>query len=406
MEFFLARRFYKSGGTKHRASSPAIRIATLGIAVGLAVMILTQGVVSGFQREVSGKITGMASHIEVMDVRSLGSPEGYSIDATPAFLKEMAAVPGVTHMQRVATKMGILKTEDDFLAIQMKGIGKEYDTAFIQSSIISGRLPRENEILISATQAQTLSLKKGDKVFAYFFEDDIRMRRFAICGIYETHMALFDKNVVIASFPTVAALNPWGEEHPEACTCIEVFLDNRKNIPAVHPYIQEIAQRHTNNAAQAVSIEEHYPQVFSWLNLLDINMLLILALMVAVSGITMVSGLLILILERTQTIGILKALGASNAKVRRTFLYFAGMIVLRGMIYGNILALGITFAQKRWGFIKLDPQTYYVDAVPVDFHIMPFLLINVVTLTVTMLALLIPSLLVSRIQPAKAIRFE
>lgn len=406
MELFLARRFFQSGGTKHRASSPAIRIATLGIAVGLAVMIITQGVVSGFQREVSGKITGMASHVEMMDVRSLGSPENFAIDATPQLLQQIRQVPEVQHVQRVACKMGILKTDEDFLAIQLKGFGADYDTTFIKTALVSGRLPHENEILISATEASALHLKTGDRVFAYFFEEDIRMRRFTVSGIYETHMTLFDKGVAFGTFNTVAALNPWGEERPEACSVIEIHLTNRQAILPALPYLQSLAKRHTNGDARAISIEEHYPQVFSWLNLLDTNMILILVLMTCVGGITMISGLLILILERTQTIGILKALGATNGAIRRTFLYFAIMIIMRGMLYGNVLALAIILAQQKWGFVHLDPQTYYVDSVPVDLHLLPLLLINISTLLITTLALVLPSYLVSRIQPAKAIRFE
>lgn len=369
-------------------------------------MIITQGVVSGFQREVSGKITGMASHIEMMDVRSLGSPEHFAIDATPQLLQQIRQVPGVQHVQRVAYKMGILKTNEDFLAIQFQGFGADYDTTFLQSALTSGRLPRQNEILISATQAAALRLQTGSKVFAYFFEDDIRMRRFTVSGIYETHMALFDRNAVFGTFSTVAALNPWGDERPDACSVLEIHLTDRQAIPLAQPALQKLAEHHTQGNARALSIEEHYPQVFSWLNLLDINMLLILALMVSVAGITMISGLLILILERTQTIGVLKALGATNGAIRRTFLYFAAMIIMRGMLYGNVLALGIIFIQQQWGLIHLDPQTYYVDSVPVDLHLLPLLLINISTLLITTLALVLPSYLVSRIQPAKAIRFE
>lgn len=369
-------------------------------------MIITQGVVSGFQREVSGKITGMASHVEMLDVRSLGSPENFAIDAPPQLLQQIRQVPEVQHVQRVAYKMGILKTNEDFLAIQLKGFGTDYDTTFLQSTLTSGRLPRENEILISATEAAALHLQTGSKVFAYFFEDDIRMRRFSVSGIYETHMALFDKNVAFGTFATVAALNPWGDERPDACSALEIHLTDRQAIPLAQPTLQKLAEHHTQGQARALSIEEHYPQVFSWLNLLDINMLLILALMVCVAGITMVSGLLILILERTQTIGVLKALGATNTAIRRTFLYFAAMIIVRGMLYGNVLALAIILVQKQWGIIHLDPQTYYVDSVPVDLHLLPLLLINVSTLLITTLALVLPSYLVSRIQPAKAIRFE
>lgn len=403
---FLASRFFQSSSNKPGASTPAIRIATLGIAVGLAVMLITQSVVSGFQHEVSRKVEGMASHIEIMDLRSLGSPENFPIHATPGFLKAIDSVPAVAHVQRIATKMGILKTEDDFLAINLKGIGPDYDTTFLHSAITEGRLPHDNEILISARQAKALQLKTADKVFAYFFEDDIHTRRYTISGIYDTHMTLFDQGTVFAPFNAVATLNPWGTDNPDACCCIEVRLQDIKQIPQAQPPLQQIAQHHTAKAAQAVSVEEHYPQVFSWLNLLDVNMMLILILMVAVAGITMVSGLLILILERTQTIGVLKALGATNRQVRHTFLHFAALIIVRGMAWGNIAALALILAQQQWGLIHLNPDTYYVDTVPAELHLLPFIIINLATLALTLITLILPSHIVSRIQPAKAIRFE
>lgn len=406
LPLFLARHFYKSGNTGRSASAPAVRVATLGIAVGLAVMLVTQAVVSGFKKEVSGKMEGMASHIEIMDVRALASPETYAIDATPSFLADIRKEPTVSHVQCIATKMGILKTEDDFLAIQLKGVGPDYDSTFIHSAIIKGRMPRDNEILISRRQADDLQLNVADRVFAYFFEDEIHTRRFTVSGIYDTHMTLFDRNVVFAPFATVAALNPWGEQRPNACCCIEVTLDNIKQIPLAQPHLQRLASSYTKDNAKAISVEEHYPQIFSWVNLLDINMLLIICLMVCVAGITMISGILILILERAQTIGILKALGASNSQVRHAFLHFAAMIILRGMLWGNILAIALILAQQQWGFIHLNPDTYYVDTVPVLLQIIPLVIINVATLIITVLALVIPSHIITRIQPAKAIRFE
>lgn len=406
VENFLATHFYKSTDNRRSASAPAVRVATLGIALGLAVMIITQGVVSGFQKEVSTKITGMASHIEVMDVRSLGSPENFAIDATPQFLSQIKASPNVTHTQLIATKMGILKTNDDFLAIQLKGIGPDYDSTYIRSALIEGHLPHSNEILISRTQAQTLKLKTGDRVFAYFFEEDIHTRRFTVCGIYDTHMEFFDRTTIFAPFADVAALNPWGEERPHACCCIEVKLRSLDDVPATQPLLANITATHTGGRAQAVSVAEHYPGKFAWLNLLNINMALILILMVCVAGITMIGGLLILILERTQTIGILKALGATNKQVRHTFMHFALMIIVRGMLIGNVIALALIFAQQQWGLVRLNPDIYYVDTVPVGLNLWPIIAINIATLAITMLALIVPSHIITRIQPAKAIRFE
>lgn len=405
LPLFLARHF-KKGTSSHSASAPAVRVATISIAVGLAVMLITEAVVSGFKKEVSGKVEGMASHVEIMDVRSLASPESYAIDATPSFLSAIKKTPDVRHVQCIASKMGILKTEDNFLAIQLKGIGPDYNSTFIHSCITEGHMPADNEILLSRRQADDLELSVGDRVFSYYFEDEIRTRRFTVSGIYDTHMSLFDRNVVFSTFSTVASLNPWGEERPHACNCIEVHLSELDCIPNVQEHLQSLTANNTGGDAKAISVKEHYPQIFSWVDLLDFNMFIILILMLCVAGITMISGLLILILERTQTIGILKALGATNRQVRRAFLHFAAMITLRGMLWGNLIALAALFAQQKWGLIHLNPDTYYVDAVPVLIRVSPIVLINAGTLVLTILALILPSLIILRIQPAKAIRFE
>lgn len=405
LSLFLARHFRK-GTSSRSASAPAVRVATISIAIGLAVMLITEAVVSGFKKEVSGKVEGMASHVEIMDVRSLASPESYAIDATPSFISEIKKTPDVRHVQCIASKMGILKTEDNFLAIQLKGIGPDYDSTFIHSCITKGHMPADNEILLSRRQADDLELSVGDRVFSYYFEDEIHTRRFTISGIYDTHMSLFDRNVVFSTFSTVAGLNPWGEERQHACNCIEVHLSELDCIPNVQDRLQSLTAKYTGSDAKAISVKEHYPQIFSWVDLLDFNMLIILILMLCVAGITMISGLLILILERTQTIGILKALGATNRQVRHAFLHFAAMITLRGMLWGNLIALAALFAQQKWGLIHLNPDTYYVDAVPVLIRITPILLINAGTLILTILALILPSLIILRIQPAKAIRFE
>lgn len=369
-------------------------------------MLITQGVVSGFRREVSGIVTGVASQAQITDLRSFGSPEDHAINGTPAFIEEVKEVPGVSHVQRIASKMGVLKTDEDFLAIQLKGFGADYDSTFLRKSLLYGRLPGYNEIMLSASEAQTLRLDTGSRIFAYFFEDDIRTRRFTISGIYETHMPLFDKNMVFTNFQTIDTLNHWFEAQPDACTSLEIFIADNHSAAELQPRLQQIADKHTLGTARAIRIDEIYPQVFSWLDVLNVNMLLILILMVAVSGITMISGLLILILERTQTIGVLKALGATGRRIRRTFLYFAAMIVVRGMLLGNALGLGIILIQRHFGLIKLDPATYYVETVPVDILPLPFLIINIATLIITILALLLPSFVVSHIQPAKAIKFE
>lgn len=429
--FFMARRFFRSiGKDKKSASNPTITIATAGVAVGLAVMIITVSVIAGFKREVTSKVNGFASDIEVLDLRSLSSPEGFPISADSAFIADIKKMPGVTRVEKVAQKMGIIKTEEEFEGVTLKGIDKGYDTTFVASAIVEGRLPRldivpdpetgkigSNEIAISQRLANDLGLAIGDRVFAYFFEENIKMRRFKICGIYNTNMAIFDKAFVITDYNTVADLNGWMSDK---CSCLEVRLGNtienatkffatNEMLEAAIVATTEYCAKNpdTNNAQRRpLSVREHYMQIFSWLDLLDFNMLVILVLMICVAGFTMISGLLILILERTLTIGVLKAIGATNGKIRSIFLNFAAMITTRGLIIGDIIALGLLFAQKQWGLVHLDPASYYVETVPVEIAWIPIVLLNVITLILTILALTGPSFMISRIQPAKSIRFE
>ena len=311
------------------------------------------------------------------------------------------------------------------MGITLKGIPADYDTTFLANSLVEGRLPKRsaaegavatpedgvtssasNEILLSRRQADELNLKVGDRVFAYFFEETIKMRRFKVCGIYQSNMAIFDKTFVITDLNTVRKLNHW--EGDEA-TVIEVRLKGMDAIDQTLPQVERLCSQlndEVSHARKAFSIVDHYASIFSWLQLLDFNMMVILVLMLCVSGFTMVSGLFILILERTQTIGVLKAMGATNTKIRNVFLHFAGFIIVRGLLIGDVVAIGLLLIQQKYGLIHLDPANYYVETVPVEINLWAIVLVNVGTLVLTTLALVLPSYMVSRIQPSKAIKFE
>jgi membrane protein len=411
--FFVARRFFKSMGTdKTRASRLTVTIATAGVAVGLAVMLLTVCIILGFKSEITKKVEGFGGHIEILDFATFAAPDAHPVSADPALLNTLRRLPNVKNVMPTAQKMGILKTADDYQAITLKGLPKDADTSALASSLVEGRLPAfgaesSNDLLISRKQANDLNLKVGDRVFAYFFEENIRMRRFKVCGIYSSNMAIFDKTYAMTPLSTVRKLNNW--EGDEA-SVVEIRLNRLADTTSVMPLVRNLCQQqnqaHSNRHTNAISITDLYAQIFSWLSLLDFNMVVILIIMLCISGFTMVSGLLILVLERTQTIGLLKALGATNSCVRRIFLNFAVFITLRGLLIGDILALGIAFAQKQWGLLRLDPATYYLETVPLEINWLVILLVNVGTLFATILALVGPSYVVSRIQPAKAIRFE
>ena len=416
---FLANRFYRGdAATKQSASSPAIRVAIAGVAVGVIVMLVTVSVVAGFKREVQQKVSGFMAHMEVLDVLTYATPEDHAIEYTPEMEKFFKNDPRIKHVQQTALKMGILKTETDFSSLQFKGYKSDFDSAFIRSCVTEGRLPNfaseesGNEILVSQTQADELKLKVGDRIFAYFFEETIKTRRFTICGIYSTHMSIFDKNFVLTDFATISHLNHWNDSTNLVRPVSSLELNCGTADPDLLLNVQTDLLRflkksgNAENGPTVVTVREHFPQIFSWLGMLDFNSLVILILMICVAGVTMVSGLLVLILERTATIGILKALGARNKALRHTFLWFAARIILKGMVIGNALAFTLLALQYHYHLIPLNPQNYYVDCVPVEFVWLEFLLVNVGTLILTTLALILPSFVVSRIQPAKAIKFD
>jgi len=413
--YFIARRLYRGDGSaqsKRKASIPAIHIATAGVALGLAVMIVSVCCVQGFKREISRKVVGFGSHLEIIDENTFRIPESSPVYSGRDFLRWVEERPGVAHAQRVSQKMGILKTETDFQGITLKGVGREYDLRFIREHLVAGKIPdfsdnrSTNRIVLSQRQARNLGLRVGDRIYAYFFEQTVKTRRFEVAGIYETNLALFDKTLALTDLYTVNKLNGWPDT---VSTEVEVRLHDYARL---EEGADELAtaldgSRFRNaHGPSVITVKEHYPQIFSWLSLLNLNVWVILALMVCVAGFTMISGLFILILERTGTIGILKAMGANNTSIRRVFLYFAVFIIGKGLLWGNVIGLGLIGIQKQWGIAKLDPATYYVDTVPVDISLPVILLLNLATLLLTVLALIGPSFMISHIQPAKAIRFE
>ena len=395
---------------------PAVHIATAGVAVGLAVMILSVCLVKGFQGEVAAKLAGFASHIEVLDLNSQTDADNHPITADAALMDVVKKTTQAETVQRVSVKIGVMKTHDDFSGIMLKGIGKEYDKKFIRSCMVEGKFPdfgsnadAINQIVLSRQIAEMLHLKVGDKVYVYFFTNTIKQRRFEIAGIYETHLQQFDKNFVWTDLQTINQLNDWGEEQ---CSLLEVKLQNFDDLEertaklgdAVTAY--KNSHQITNLSVMSIRDNPRTRPVLSWLELLDLNVMVILVIMLCVAGVTMISGLLILILERTTAIGVLKALGASNRRIRRIFLVYAGHILVRGMVIGNVLAFLLALLQSQFHLVRLDPATYYVDAVPLAYDPVWLIGINLATLLITLLTLVLPAFIVSVVQPAKTIRFD
>ena len=413
LPLFIARRINGSEGQRREVSRPAIRIATIGVAIGLAVMIITVSVVFGFKHTIRDKVVGFGSHIQVENYLSqqLSSPVPVSFSDT--LMQTMKQLPGVKHVERYVLTQGILKTDDDFLGVVFKGVGSDYDTTFLSEHIVEGEMPTFTDgqskypLLISRMMADKLKLKAGQSVYAYFIgENDVRARKFTIKGIYETNMTQFDQSLCFTDYNVPVRLNGW---EPDQCSGAEVLVDDFEQLDLVAEGFVKIVNRQTDKYGAIITsqtIREAHPHIFQWLSLLDINVWIILVLMICVAGFTMISGLLIIILERTQMIGILKALGMRNKTVRHTFLWFAAFIIGRGMLVGDLIGVGIVILQQQTGFVHLDPASYYVDKAPMELNIPIIVLLNVVTLLVSLFVLIAPSFLISHIHPARSMRYE
>ena len=376
-------------------------------------MIITVCVVLGFKHTIRDKVVGFGSHIQIQNFMSQQTASPAPISFSDSLLNQLRQMPGVRHVECYALTQGILKTDNDFLGVGFKGIGSDYDLTFLKKHLVEGEMPvfssdkSNNHLLISRMMADKLRLKAGDRIYAYFIaEDNVRARKFTIKGIYETHMNQFDQSICFTDLPTSVKLNSW---EPDQCSGAEVLVEDFDRLEETAQYIVKDVNRKTDRYGEIITsqtIYEAYPHVFQWLSLLDINVWIIFALMVAVAGFTMVSGLLIIILERTQMIGILKALGMRNPTVRHTFLWFAVFIIGRGLILGNIIGLGLVLLQQYTGIIHLDPASYYVDTAPMELNIPVILLLNVATLLICVFVLIAPSYLVSHIHPARSMRYE
>lgn len=413
LPLFIARRIYTSDGQRREVSLPAIRIATAGVAIGLAVMLITVSVVFGFKHTIRDKVIGFGSHITIQSFMAQQTASPVPICISDTLMRQLKALPEVRHVQQYTMTQGILKTDDDFLGVAFKGIGRDYDVSFLSQHIVEGELPRFSDdktsyqLLVSRMMADNLSLHVGDRVYAYFVgNDDVRARKFTIKGIYQTNMTQFDQTLCFTDYRIPIRLNGWEQDQ---CSGAEVLVKDFDRLDETARQVMRLVNHDSDRYGETFTsqtIHEAYPQIFSWLELLDINVWIILVLMVCVAGFTMVSGLLIIILERTQMIGLLKALGARNATIRHTFLWFAAFIISQGLLLGDVLGIGLIVLQQQTGFIRLDPSNYYVDTAPMELNVPVMMALNVATLLISIFVLIAPSFLISHIHPAKAMHFE
>ena len=413
-KLFIARRIYQTKEKEgdRNVSKPAVRIAMVGIAIGLAVMIVSVAVVVGFKHEVRDKVIGLGADILVTSLDVVQSYQVTPVVGDDSLISALGKMPGVKHVQRYATKPGMIMTSDNFQGIVLKGIGQEYDTTFLHRHLQEGHIPAftdsvsSNQVLVSKTIADRLGVRVGDKLYTYYLENNIRARRLTVAGIYQTNFSSYDDLFLLTDLRTVERLNNW---EPGQVGGLEIQVTDYDLLDETNGYILSSLDKKTDKYGgryYAQTIEEVYPQIFAWLDLLDINVWVILVLMVGVAGFTMISGLLIIILERTNMIGVLKALGADNTAIRKVFLSFAVFLIRKGMLWGNVIALTCCAVQYFFRPVRLDPAVYYIDAVPIELNLWIWLLLNAGTLVVSVLMLVGPSYLISRIHPARSIRFE
>ncbi len=412
-ELFIAKRLYK-GDKKNekRVSSPAVSIAVTGIALGLTVMILSVCIVIGFKKEIRGKVIGFGSHIQITSFEDNSSYELNPIAISDTLLGKLNSNPQIKHVQPYIIKPGIIKTEDNFQGVVLKGVDENYDWDFFKKNMIEGHIINSNDTsainqaIISKDIANKLHLKLGDRFNIYFVQEPVRARRFEITGIYQTNFEDYDKLYILTEMNLLSKLNQWDDDMASG---LEVLVKDYNQLDLTTQNLFFDMATHRDRLGKTLytrSIKDINPIIFDWLNLLDMNVWIIVILMLIVSGFTMISGLLIIILERTNMIGILKAVGTRNFNIRKIFLYLSSFLILKGLFWGNIIALTLCFAQKYLHIIKLNPEVYYTAFVPVDINPLIILVINIGTLLVSLLMMIGPSYLIAKISPAKSIRFE
>lgn len=401
---FIARRIIFNA--QRSFSKLIVRIAIIGIALGLSVMILAVGILKGFKSEVCEKIRGFAGDIQIVKLDLNSSYENTPFNIQPSTLKKIISYPEIAYIQAFATKAGIIKTKEEVEGVVIKGVDRNYDFNHLSNHLISGRTinfldstQSQKQIMISQYTADRLKLKVGDNFLMYFVQEPLRKRKFTIVGIFSLGLEDIDKMYVVGDISLIRRLNNWNDNQVGG---YEVRVKDFN-------YLSNTANKLYDSLdvdLKSYSISELYPDIFQWLSLIDVNTQVILVLMLVVAVINMISALLIMILERASMIGILKALGSSNWEVRKIFLYNAAYLISVGLFVGNLLGLGIGLLQQYTHWFKLDQASYNISFVPVELHMLDIVLLNVGTLLICLLVLLVPSLLITKISPIRAINFK
>ena len=408
-ELFIAKRIIASKQHKNSVSSPIIKISILAIAIGIIVMLFSVATGVGLQKKIKEKISGFNGDIQIINYDSNNS----RITVTPVFKNQdfypdFTSVPNVKKVQVYATKAGIIRTPDEFEGIILKGVDQDYDWSFFEEYLKAGKLPEisaeiSNEVLISAKTAARLSLRVGGEFHIFFVKNDPNKapnsRKFNVSGIFNSGFEEFDEAFMIGDIKHIQRINKWDTNQVGG---FEIFVHDFDQLKQTGSEVYEQIDPSLN----AYTIAEKFPAIFEWLSLFDTNIIVIIAIMILIAGINMITALLVLILERTQMIGILKALGNHNWSIRKIFLYNAAFLIGKGLLWGNLIGVGLLLIQKYLGVITLNPETYYVNQAPVHLSIPALIWINLGTLLLCLLMLIVPSYIVSKISPVKAIKFD
>ena len=404
-ELIVARRIAFSERKGNMIARPIIRLALIGVALGFTVMVLALSIVTGFKKEISKKVIGFGSHIQISKYAENNSFETQAIQNDSSLISVLKLNPEISHIQVFATKAGILKAGDEIGGVVAKGVGSDFDWTFFKSRMVDGKIfnlntqERNDEVIISSNIARKLRLHAGDHVIMYFIQQPPRVRKFLISGIYETGLEEFDNLYLICDIRHIQKLNDWNQGDVGG---IEITVKDFNKIDEVGDQVYAQISSDLN----ARTIKEIYPQLFDWLGLQNINAIVIIILMTIVAAINMISALIIIILERVNLIGSLKAMGAGNYSIRKIFVYVAAFLIGRGLLWGNIVGIGLCLLQQKFGLLSLDQASYYISKVPIDLSIFNLVFLNLGTLCVCLVMMILPTFMITRISPLKALRFS
>lgn len=407
---YIAKKIYKSFKGADKISSLAVNISVSGIALGIAIIILSVSIITGFKHEIKNKIYGFSSDIRVTTLDYSTSFETSPIYINDSTIKEIQGIKGIQYVQKYSTKPGMIKTNEDFQGIILKGINAEYDTKYLKSSLIKGKIPDYNkkiespDILISQKLANKLKLDINDNIYTYFLSGNLKARKLHISGIYNTNINEYDDLLIICDLKLVNKLNDWNQYHASG---LEIkTAGNYKRDSIIEAIYNSSLYKQNYENINIQTPEELYPDIFSWLNVLDMNVIVILILMFGLAIFSIISGLLIIILEKVNMIGILKALGAQNSSIKNIFLNISVYIIGKGLLWGNIIGLVLFYIQYKFHLFKLNPDVYYMNYVPMEISILDLCILNVSTIIIAILILTVPSMIISKISPTRTIKFD